>query len=106
MRVKVNQIPKGLDRDHSPRYAFLSIQGLTEKLLERLVGTLAEPPQELSIESKIGPQHLRDSKQILSMRYGVEDFPQPKRQSCSWYEPTESDIRFSESVKPSQGLVW
>ncbi len=67
---------------------------------------LAEPPQELSIDSKIGPQHLGDSKHILSMRYGVEDFPQPKRQSCSWHEPTESDIRFSESVKPSQGLVW
>ncbi len=54
MRVKVDQIPEGLDRDHSPWDGFFLIQGLTEELLKRLVGALTELSQKLSIKPKMG----------------------------------------------------
>ena len=55
MRVKVDEISESLDRDHSPWHGFFFIQCLTEELLKRLKGALAELPQKLPIESKIGP---------------------------------------------------
>ena len=54
MRVKVDEISESLDRDHSPWHGFFFIQCLTEELLKRLKGALAELPQKLPIESKIG----------------------------------------------------
>ena len=55
MRVKVDEISESLDRDHSPWHGFFFIQCLTEELLKTLKGALAELPQKLPIESKIGP---------------------------------------------------
>jgi len=52
MRVKIDQIPKGLDGDHGSGYAFLLIEGGAEELLETLVGALAELSQKSSIKSK------------------------------------------------------
>ncbi len=65
--MKVDQITEALDRDHGARYALRPVQGRAEKLFQTLIGALAELSQEFSIESKIGPQHLRDSEDILPM---------------------------------------
>jgi len=65
--MEVDQITEALDRDHATRYTFRPVQGLTEKLFQALIGALAELAQEFSIESKIGPQHLGDSEDILPM---------------------------------------
>ncbi len=56
-----------LDGNDSPWYGFFFIQGLAEKLFQTPMGALAELSQEFLIESKIGPQHLRDSEDILPM---------------------------------------
>jgi hypothetical protein len=45
MRVKVDEISESLDRDHSPWHGFFFIQCLTEELLKRLKGALAELPK-------------------------------------------------------------
>ena len=66
--VEVDEIPEGLDRDHYPRHAIFFIQGVTEELLERLIGALAELPQKLSIKPEMGSEHLGDGKDILSVR--------------------------------------
>jgi len=68
MRVEVDEIAKGLDRDHDPRRGFFLIQGLTEKLFQAIVGAAAEFSQKLSIEPEMGPKHLGDSKDILPVR--------------------------------------
>ncbi len=62
---EVDQITEGLDRDHGAQYAFRPVQG--RKLFQALIGALAELAQEFSIESKIGPQHLEYSEDILPM---------------------------------------
>ena len=54
MGVKVDEIPEGLDGNHDPRHAIFFIQGLTEELLARLIGALAELPQKLSIKPELG----------------------------------------------------
>ncbi|MEE9567869.1 MAG: hypothetical protein V3W37_00665 [Candidatus Binatia bacterium] len=59
------------------------VQGRAEKLFQALIGALAELSQKFSIESKIGPQHLGDSEDILPMGLGVLDFfgdPFPEHQ--------------------------
>ncbi len=65
--MEVDQITESLDRDHGAQYAFRPVQGRAEKLFQALIGALAELAQEFSIESKIGPQHLGDSEDILPM---------------------------------------
>ena len=69
--MEVDQITEGLDRDHGARYAFRPVRGRAEKLFQTLIGALAELAQEFSIESKIGPQHLGYSEDILTMGEGV-----------------------------------
>lgn len=46
--MEINEIAEGLDRDTHPRDGFFVIEGLTEKLLKGLIGTLAELSQKLS----------------------------------------------------------
>jgi len=65
--MEVDQITEALDRDHGARYAVRPVQGRAEKLFQALIGALAELAQEFSIESKIGPQHLGYSEDILPM---------------------------------------
>ncbi len=65
--MKVDQITEGLDGDDGARYALRPVQGRVEKLFQALIGALAELSQEFSIESKIGPQHLGYSEDILPM---------------------------------------
>ena len=68
MGVEVNQITESLDRDNHPREGFVVIEGLTEKLLESLIGDLAEFAQELSLKPEMGSEHLGDGEDILPMR--------------------------------------
>ncbi len=49
MGVEVDEIAKGLDRDDGPRYAFRPVQGRAEKLIQTLIGALAELAQELPL---------------------------------------------------------
>ena len=74
MRVEVDQISEGLDRDHNTWHGLFFIQSRAEELFNSLIGALAELAQELSIKSEMGSEHLGDSKDILPMREGVEDF--------------------------------
>ena len=74
MRMKVDQISEGLDRDHNTWHGLFFIQSRAEELFNSLIGALAELAQELSIKSEMGSEHLGDSKDILPMREGVEDF--------------------------------
>ena len=67
MGMKIDEITEGLDGDDGARYAFRPVQGLAEKLFEAPIGALAELSQEFSIDSKIGPQHLGYSEDILPM---------------------------------------
>ena len=68
MRVEVDEIAKGLDRDHDPWHAFFRIEGLTKELLQASVGAAAEFSQQLSIKYEMGPEHFGDGKNILPMR--------------------------------------
>ncbi len=82
VRMYVDKIAKGLDREDGSGEPF-PVRGLAEKLFQTLIGALAELALEFSIESKIGPQHLGDSKNILPMGYGVQGLlgdPFPKHQ--------------------------
>ena len=72
--MEINEIAEGLDRDNHPRDGLFVIEGLTGKLLKRLIGALAKLSQELSIKSEMGPEHLGDSKHILPVRQRIEDF--------------------------------